>query len=88
MQTSKRTPCATRAFDQFAVGVLAAQQIDPRAERHHLDRDLVGVVGLEQIIGDADHEALFPGIIVRELQRDAVFGERLVRQRRRLGMGN
>ena len=86
-QTSKRTPCATRLSTRLRLAILRAQQVDPRTERHHLDRDLVGIVGLEQIVGDADHEALFLRIIVRKLQRDAVLGERLVRQRRRLGAG-
>src|SRR5450759_3439396 len=68
-----------QTLDPLAVGVLRPQQIDPRTECHHLDRDLVGIVGFEQVVGDADHEALFLGIIVRELQHDAVLGERLVR---------
>ena len=76
-----------QALDQFAVGIIRKQQIDARSERHHLDRDLVGIVELQQIIGDADHEALLFGIIVRKLQHDAMFGERLVRQRRRFGAG-
>src|ERR1700738_2693707 len=77
-----------QALDQFAVGIRRAQQIDAGTECHYLDRDLVGIVRLEHVGGCADHAALLLGVIVRELQRDAVLGERLVRQRRRLGPGD
>src|SRR3982075_3840621 len=33
-----------QAFDELAVGIFRAQQLDARAERDDLDRDLVGVV--------------------------------------------
>ncbi len=47
-----------QALDRLAVGVVGAQQIDAGTERHHLDRDLVGIVVFQQIVGDAEHEAL------------------------------
>src|SRR3984885_15877858 len=76
-----------QALDPFAVGVVRVQQIDARTERHDLDGDLVRSVEFQEIIGDAEHEALFPRIIVRKLQHDAMLGEWLVRQRLRLGAG-
>src|SRR5690348_6438827 len=42
-----------QALDADSAGVLRPQQIDARTERDHLDGDLVGVVGLDQVVGDA-----------------------------------
>src|SRR4030095_12508813 len=51
------------------------------------DRDLVGIVMLDQIAGDAEHEALLARVVVGELQHDFVLGKRLVLQRHLLGAG-
>src|SRR3954447_14709179 len=33
-----------QAFDQLAIGIVRKQKLDARPERHHLDRDLIGIV--------------------------------------------
>src|SRR6185312_9591248 len=77
-----------QALDELTVGIAREQQINSGTECHDLDRGLVRAVQLQQIIGDADHEALFFGIVVRKLQYNAVLGERLVRQRCRFRVRN
>ncbi len=84
-QMSTRAPCATRLSTSLRFGLSGLQQLDARAEGDDLDRDLVGVVVLHQIVGDADDEALLLRIVVGQLQHDLVLGERLVLQRRQLG---
>ena len=83
-QTSNLTPCAMRLSTRWRLGFFGAEQVDAGTERHHLDRDLVGIVSLQQVVGDADHQAFLLRIVVGKLQREAMFGERLVRQWRRL----
>ena len=87
-QMSTRAPCATRLSTILRLGFSGLQQFDARAERHDLDRDLVGVVELHEIVGDAEHEALLARVIIGELQHDLVLGERLVLQRRLLRAGD
>ena len=70
-QISNRTPCATRLSTRLRLGFSGLQQIDAGAERHDLDRDLVGIVEFHQVVGDADHEALLLRVVVGELQHDA-----------------
>ena len=55
---SKRTPCDTRLSTALAPGALRPQEVDAGAEGDHLDGDLVRSVGLEHVVGDAEHEVL------------------------------
>src|SRR3954451_5181994 len=70
-----------QALDLLAALAAGEQEGDAGTERHYLDCDLVGVVGLQQIVGDAEHQSLLPGIAIGELQHDLVLGERLVLER-------
>ena len=85
MQISNRAPCATRLSIRLRFSLSGFSRSMPATERHHLDRDLVGIIEFHQIVGDADHQPLLLRIVVRELQHDLVLGERLVLQRRLLG---
>jgi hypothetical protein len=82
-QTSNLTPCAIRLSTACGWD-FRAQQVDAGAEGHHLDRDLVGVVSLQQIVGDADDRPSFFGSLSESCSTRLVLGERLVRQRRLL----
>ena len=87
MQTSKRTPCAIRLSTNVPVRAVGAQQVDARTEGHDLDRDPVRPIEFQQIVGDADDQALLLGVVVGKLQRQMMLGERACRQQRALGGG-
>src|SRR5579872_5825709 len=61
-----------------AVWAVTAQNCDSGPEGHDLDGDLVRAVKFQQVVRDADHESLLLGVIVRELQRQMMLGERFV----------
>jgi hypothetical protein len=72
-QTSNLTPCAIRLSTRWRLGFSGRSRSMPGP--NVLDGDLVGIVGLQEIIGDADDKALFLRVVIRKLQGEAVFGE-------------
>ena len=74
-----------QAVDELAVRAVGTQQRDARTEGYDFDCDPVRTVEFEQVVSDADDQALLFGVVVGELQDEVVVGKGLVGERIVLG---